>query len=73
MSNIPKSVSMAMTAYHAYGEAVDFKNYQGLPMPAWEALTPAIQAAWICAATALASELQYTSSGGCGSGCGCSG
>lgn len=41
---------LARAAYQAYGETTDFKNYQGLPMPKWEDLTPTIRAAW-CAAT----------------------
>lgn len=41
---------LAMLAYQAYGKSVDFKNYQGLPMPVWGDLTPAIQQAWVEAA-----------------------
>lgn len=41
--------SIAQSLYRAYGEVTDFKNYQGLPMPEWEALTPTIQQAWIAA------------------------
>lgn len=37
---------LAKVAYHAYGGVTDFKNYQGLPMPAWENLTPTIREAW---------------------------
>lgn len=37
---------VAKQAYHAYGEVTDFKNYQGLPMPEWDALTDTIKAAW---------------------------
>ena len=33
-------------AYEAYGTVTDFKNYQGLPMPKWEDLTPQIKKAW---------------------------
>lgn len=42
---------LAMGAYNAYGETTDFKNYQGLPMPPWDALPEAIQNAWIAAAS----------------------
>lgn len=41
---------MAQFMYHAYGLTTDFKNYQGLPMPAWEALPVAITKAWEAAA-----------------------
>lgn len=34
-------------AYRAYGSVTDFKNYQGLPMPEWEALTDKIRLAWM--------------------------
>lgn len=37
---------VAKAAYHEYGAVTDHKNYQGLPMPDWEQLTPKIQAAW---------------------------
>lgn len=45
------SETLAKQAYHAYGEVTDFKNYQGLPMPDWNDLTPTIQQAWQAAAT----------------------
>jgi len=32
--------------YSVYGSATDYKNYQGLPMPAWKDLTEKIQLAW---------------------------
>lgn len=38
--------NLAIHAYHAYGQVTDFKNYQGLPMPAWEMLTDKIREAW---------------------------
>ena len=38
---------IAESAYNAYGEATGRKNYQGLPMPAWEDLPPSIQNAWV--------------------------
>lgn len=44
----------AKEAYLAYGQTTDFKNYQGLPMPRWEDLTPRIKEAWIAAATRVA-------------------
>ncbi|MET9123027.1 hypothetical protein [Streptomyces sp. NPDC004528] len=48
---------LAKTAYRAYGGATGGKNYQGLPMPAWENLTPAIQTAWEVAAEAIARQV----------------
>lgn len=37
---------LAKQSYMAYGSVTDFKNYQGLPMPEWEALTDKIREAW---------------------------
>lgn len=51
-------ITMAKLAYGAYGQTTDFKNYQGLPMPAWDALGDTIQAAWISAANAIVGYLQ---------------
>ena len=48
---------LAKTAYRAYGGATGGKNYQGLPMPAWENLTPTIQTAWEVAAEAIARKV----------------
>jgi len=42
-------IKLAKQAYHAYGSVTDFKNYQGLPMPEWEALTDKIREAWVAA------------------------
>lgn len=36
-------------AYNAYGQTTDFKNYQGLPMPAYDELPDKIKLAWIAA------------------------
>lgn len=41
---------LAMLAYQAYGKSVGYKNYQGLPMPQWGNLSPAIKDAWVAAA-----------------------
>lgn len=41
--------SLARSAYQAYGKVTDYKNYQGLDMPTFDALTPTIQQAWIAA------------------------
>lgn len=40
-------VPFAVSAYRAYGEVTGFKNYQGLPMPEWDALTDTIREAWV--------------------------
>lgn len=37
---------LARQSYYAYGATTGFKNYQGLPMPEWEALTDKIREAW---------------------------
>ena len=37
---------IAASAYRAYGYKVGWENYQGLPMPQWDELTPAIRGAW---------------------------
>lgn len=47
----------ARIAYAAYGESTGGKNYQGNPMPPWEHLGDAIQAAWLAAAEAVADYL----------------
>lgn len=44
---------LATEAYVVYGVTVDNKNYQGLPMPAWEALPEKIRNAWIATAKYL--------------------
>lgn len=50
---------LARDAYRAYGIATKGKNYQGLPMPAWEDLSENIRDAWECAIDAvLAKEPQ---------------
>lgn len=47
---------LAKQSYYAYGNVTDFKNYQGLPMPKWEALTDKIREAWRAAARYAFSE-----------------
>jgi hypothetical protein len=44
---------LAKIAYEAYGKSTGGKNYQGLPMPAWEDLPEAIRHAWDAAAQAV--------------------
>lgn len=41
--------TLARGMYEAYGKSVGFKNFQGNPMPEWEALPRAIQDAWYAA------------------------
>lgn len=45
--------AIAKRAYHSYGKVTDFKNYQGNPMPEWEALSETIQAAWVAASRSV--------------------
>lgn len=45
-----EDIERAKYAYNAYGQTTDFKNFQGNPMPAWDALPPKIQEAWVNAA-----------------------
>lgn len=47
------AIELAKQAYTAYGTVTDFKNYQGLPMPEWDALPEKIKEAWQAAATSL--------------------
>jgi hypothetical protein len=49
---------LARAAYAAYGESTGGKNYQGLPMPAFDDLGDTIQAAWRAAAAAVAVEVE---------------
>jgi len=52
MNDYLTPLDYAKIAYAAYGATTDHKNYQGLPMPEWDALSDTIKAAWIAAATA---------------------
>lgn len=51
-------IIMAKLAYGAYGQTTNFKNYQGNPMPAWDALGDTIQGAWVSAVNAVVGYLQ---------------
>lgn len=53
---------IAKAAYHEYGGVTDWKNYQGLPMPPWKALTPTIQSAWIASVKYVAKRFTKTES-----------
>lgn len=44
---------VARIAYDAYGAVTDHKNYQGLPMPPFDDLTPRIKEAWRLACLAV--------------------
>lgn len=46
------NVERAKVAYRAYGATTDFKNFQGNPMPEWDALPEKIRTAWVAAAKA---------------------
>lgn len=48
------SVERAKAAYRAYGQTTDFKNFQGNPMPEWDALPEKIREAWVNASKAAA-------------------
>jgi hypothetical protein len=41
-----KSKTPGQRAYDAYCKVVDYKNYQGLPVPTWENLSDKIREAW---------------------------
>lgn len=43
-------------AYRAYGQATNFKNFQGKAMPEWADLPESIQLAWFSAARAVHSR-----------------
>lgn len=51
-------VRLAQLAYDAYGNTTDHKNYQGNPMPTWDALGDTIQGAWVAAVNAVVTDLQ---------------
>lgn len=53
-----KTEELAKIAYQAYGSVTDFKNYQGLPMPAWEDLTEKIREAWKAAVLAALNAVE---------------
>lgn len=42
----PSVLSLARDLYATYCASSDGKNYQGLPCPAWDALTPAVRGHW---------------------------
>ncbi len=59
MSEIPPDefvTACAQRAYAAYGDVTGGKNYQGNPMPAWDALGETIQDAWHAAVRTVLSS-----------------
>jgi hypothetical protein len=48
---------LARVAYDAYGDVTDHLNYQGLPMPEFDALGDKIQQAWWAAAAKMSQTL----------------
>lgn len=55
----PIEHSLAVLAYNAYGAVTDHKNYQGLPMPAYEDLTDKIKEAWQAAVMAVRQQVLW--------------
>lgn len=43
-------VQLAQKLYEIYCHDTDWKNYQGLPCPTWDNLTPAVQQHWMAVA-----------------------
>lgn len=48
---------LARIAYSAYEAVTNFKNYQGNPMPEFDALPEKIKEAWVVACEAVVHEL----------------
>ncbi|MEH1790003.1 MAG: hypothetical protein V7L23_31665 [Nostoc sp.] len=57
-----EELELAKIGYQSYGQSTDFKNYQGLPMPAWDDLPEHIQVAWMAAVTAIAKYVLHKQS-----------
>jgi hypothetical protein len=49
---------LAMAAYTAYGDYVDWQNQRGLPMPGWHGLPDNIQGAWMAAVSRVAEQVR---------------
>lgn len=49
----PRFAALAESAYRAYGDQAEWKNYAGDPMPAWADLGERIQGCWTAAAGAV--------------------
>jgi len=48
---------LAMAAYTAYGDYVDWHTMRGDRMPGWHALEPHLQGAWKAAVSRLAEQV----------------
>lgn len=57
----PNILRRARDLYAVYCASSDGKNYQGLPCPAWDALTPAVRGHWYTVAC-RALQLGYSNS-----------
>ena len=62
----PNVLRLACDFYAVYCASSDGKNYQGLPCPEWDALTPAVRGHWYTVAlrayaltSALSGEVPY--------------
>lgn len=53
MAACPEPAELARVGYQAYGEWAAWRNYAGLPMPAWPDLPDAQRLAWVAAAGAI--------------------
>ena len=47
------NIHLGIVAYQSYGDSVNWKNFQGNPMPTWDDLPIHIRQAWINAAQAV--------------------
>jgi hypothetical protein len=52
-----EETDLARLAYEAYVADADGLNYQGLPCPEWDKLTPAIRQHWVVAVRVVADVL----------------
>jgi hypothetical protein len=45
-------LEISRVAYRAFGDAVDWKNFRGDPMPDFDSLPPRIRGAWLASTIA---------------------
>ena len=50
---------LAKMGYNAYGQAADWKNFQGSKMPEWEELPYHIHEKWFAAARTIVKEYNW--------------
>lgn len=62
--DMPPDGGLAREAYEAYGDAVGWRNYIGIPMPPWHQLTEAVQNGWRAAAAKVAAAGQVAENTG---------